>query len=129
MRQGAKIALALSTAAPLMTGCGESDASPALVEGVTVDVVARDNVFEPEDIQVAAGTKVRFVNDGRNDHNVIPVDSSRAAVRVDTQYFAPGDEATRHLTHPGVYAYYCTIHGTATAGMTGTITVTWGTEE
>ena len=129
MRQGATIALALSIGAPVLTGCGETEASPALVEGVTVDVVARDNVFEPEEIQVAAGTKVHFVNDGRNDHNVIPVDGSRAAVRVDTQYFEPGDEATRHLTHPGVYAYYCTIHGTATAGMTGTVTVTWGTEE
>ena len=25
---------------------------------------------------------------------------------------------------PGTYAYFCTIHGTATAGMIGTIVVT-----
>ena len=37
--------------------------------------------------------------------------------------FAPGATYTHVFTKPGVYAYYCSIHGSAQAGMTGTITV------
>ena len=38
--------------------------------------------------------------------------------------FKPGSEGTPvRFTEPGTYGYYCSIHGTANAGMIGSITV------
>lgn len=95
-----------------------------LVSGVTVEVEARDNTFEPESTTVAAGAEVRFVNVGRNDHNVIPVSDDQDELLVETDDLAPGAKATVRLTEPGTYPYYCSIHGIAKAGMIGTIEVT-----
>ena len=108
-------------------GCGETAEPVTLVDDATVNITAKDNVFLPEEVEVAAGTEVVFDNVGRNEHNVIPVDDDQAAVRVDTEDLEPGAQATRRLTELGTYRYYCSIHGTETAGMVGTITVTRGT--
>jgi plastocyanin len=113
------VALALSVG-----GCGGGGDDVELVRGVTVDVEARDNTFVPEETTVAAGTSVRFVNVGRNDHNVIPVSDDQDELLVETDDLAPEAEATVRLTEPGTYRYYCSIHGTKTAGMIGTIEVT-----
>ena len=43
---------------------------------------------------------------------------------VDIAEFAPGDVYQHVFTTPRTYAYYCTLHGTATAGMVGTVVVT-----
>jgi plastocyanin len=111
----------------LVAACGDTGSGEVeLVEGVTVDVAARDNVFEPETVEVAPGTEIQFTNDGRNDHNVTAVDDDQAIIDVSTSDLGPGDRATRRLTEPGTYHYYCTIHGTETAGMIGTIVVTEG---
>jgi len=100
--------------------CGSD--SPTLVEGVEVEIAAVDNVFDPETTEVEAGTVVRFINLGRNDHNVIPEDSD-ADWKVVTDDFGPGDTATYRFTEPGTYRYYCAIHGTIDTGMPGSITV------
>jgi plastocyanin len=110
----------------VLSGCGETGEPLELVEGVRVDVVAVDNEFEPTELEVAAGTEVQFVNQGRNEHNVIPIGEERDAIRVDTEDLEPDDTAVRRLRRPGIYEYYCSIHGTPTAGMIGTITVTRG---
>lgn len=97
-----------------------------LVEGVTVEVIALDNVFEPTAVEVAAGTEVTFTNDGRNDHNVLPVEEGD--FRLDVADFLPGEVGTFRFTEPGTYPYYCSIHGNAEKGMIGTIVVTEGSE-
>lgn len=110
----------------LTSACGGSDDSDAsavsLVEGVQERVSAIDNTFRPGAITVAAGTEVRFTNDGRNEHNVLPVEGDGWGVQVED--FAPGDEYVHRFTEPGTYAYYCSLHGTKDKGMVGTVEVT-----
>ena len=90
--------------------------------GETVDVVALDNTFRPERVEVVAGTTVRWENRGRNDHDVVPADDT-VAWGVDASGFAAGDEYTRLFDTPGEYPYFCSIHGTKDAGMIGTVVV------
>ena len=76
----------------------------------------------PRPRQVAAGTEVTFVNDGQNDHNVVPEDEG-ADWAIDGDDFHPGDEQSFTFDDPGVYRYYCSIHGTIDAGMPGVLVV------
>ena len=92
---------------------------------VTESVLALDNNYIPQMLEIAAGTEVLWENNGRNVHDIIPADDPSAitwgAVQAD---FAPTDTYSYVFTKPGTYTYYCTIHGTATAAMFGTIIVT-----
>lgn len=109
------------------TACGGDDDAPVeLVEGVVAEVRVVDNTYEPDDLEVAAGTEVRFVNRGRNEHDVIPVDADQEELTVTLQELPPGESVSRRLTVPGTFDFYCSIHGTETAGMIGSITVTEG---
>lgn len=108
---------------------------PATGESVTVDVL--DNSYRPLVLEIAAGTEVVFDNRGRNDHNLLPdsvsgdaqlrellaTDSSAAAWGVASTDFVPEAIYTHVFTTPGVFTYYCSIHGVPGAGMFGTITV------
>lgn len=91
--------------------------------GEEVEIQAVDNTFRPEEIEIAAGTAVRWENGGRNDHNIVPVDDT-ADWGVAVADFAPGDVYERVFVTPGEYPYYCSLHGTADFGMIGTIVVT-----
>lgn len=93
--------------------------------GVVADVLALDNNFVPAALTVEAGTEVLFTNNGRNDHNIVPPDDPTVSEWgvLDTE-FIPESTYSHVFTRPGTYAYVCTIHGTATAGMFGTIVVT-----
>jgi plastocyanin len=113
-------ALAAVTAV-LLVACGDDGGETVLVENEEIRVLAIDNTFDPEDAVVAAGTTVRWVNNGRNDHNVLSADG--AEWDVPTEDFVPGDEAEYRFTEPGEYRYYCSIHGTIDVGMIGTLTV------
>ena len=110
--------------AGLSAGCGGHASDVELVRGVTVEIDARDNTFDPEDTEVAAGTRIRFANVGRNEHNVIPSLDDQSELLVETDDLGPDAEAVVRLTEPGTYRYYCSIHGTAEAGMIGTVEVT-----
>ena len=114
------VAAVVSSAAA--AACGGSDEPVALVEGVEAEVSALDNTFRPGTLEVAPGTVVVWTNDGRNDHNVLPVEGDDWGAEVDD--FAPDDEYRRRFTEPGTYDYYCSLHGTTTKGMVGTIVVT-----
>jgi plastocyanin len=85
-------------------------------------VAALDNTFRPENIEVPAGTEVVWTNRGRNEHNVLPVEGDDWGVEVDA--FQPGDTYSRTFDEPGVYRYYCSLHGTEDAGMIGALVVT-----
>jgi plastocyanin len=102
----------------------ESGADDAVdANGTVVDVIARDNSFLPEEIEISAGTEIRWENRGRNDHNVLPADEA-SGWGVDAEGFAPGDVYSEVFATPGTYPYYCSLHGTSDFGMIGTIVVT-----
>ena len=116
----------------LGSGCGGDDDAGgektpvSLVEGVTVEVRVLDNRYVPGQVTVKPGTQVVFVNDGRNDHNVTPAEDPAGGgfdYTIKTEDLLVGKKATRRFTEPGTFVFYCTIHGTAKAGMTGKVIV------
>ena len=125
--------LVMVAAGSMAVACGSDGEEPEgagpeappdaeLLEGDSVEIVAVDNAFDPEAAQVAAGTEVTWVNRGVNDHNVVPEDGD-ADWAVDADDFGPDGEASFTFDEPGVYRYYCSIHGTLTAGMPGVLVV------
>ena len=57
-----------------------------------------------------------------NEHDVLPADAGEEW-GVEKPAFDPGDTYGHVFTTPGTFAYYCSIHGTAKAGMIGTVVV------
>ena len=88
-----------------------------------VDVAVVDNTFDPAYVTVSPGTKVTWKNDGRNDHNLVPVDKG-SFEGIDRDEFGPGKVHSASFDDPGDYAYYCSIHGTKNLnGQSGVIRV------
>lgn len=87
-----------------------------------ITITVKDNTFSPQYVTVSPGTKITFDNKGRNPHNVIPVEKDEFD-KIPTDALQPGDQATIVIDDVGLDAYYCSLHGTATAGMTGRIQV------
>ncbi len=89
----------------------------------TVEISVLDNTFEPAYFEVKPGTKVVFSNDGRNEHNVFPVEDGRFDP-IATEDFAPGKVGQITVQGSGDIAYYCTIHGTKKLnGQSGVIRI------
>jgi plastocyanin len=103
------------------TAGGEVPDDVVVIEGTEAQVSALDNSFRAENIEVRPGTTVVWTNNGRNEHDVLPARGSGWGVEVED--FQPGDVHSRTFDEPGVYHYYCSIHGTADAGMIGTVVV------
>jgi plastocyanin len=87
----------------------------------TVAVSSVDNNFRPQNITVTLGSTVVWTNDGRAEHNIVP--SGSTPFEVDKKAFAPGSSYIWEATELGTFPYFCSIHGTATAGMYGSVTV------
>lgn len=122
MKHAPHATVALAVAAAIMTSCSSDDESVTLVDGVVAQVDVVDNSFRPESIEVAAGTEIEWTNLGRSTHDVLPVEGD--AWGAPSEAFEP-DAVYRHrFTEPGTYAYYCSLHGTTTKGMVGSIVVT-----
>jgi len=104
-------------------------------ESVTIQVL--DNSFRPADWKVSAGTEVVFENRGRNDHNILPPtveNDAELAVflgdgsdptrwGVSSADLPPGSAYRVILGVAGTYDFYCSIHGSSSGGMIGSITV------
>ena len=84
---------------------------------VTIDVV--DNNFEPAYVTVRAGTRVTFLNRGRNRHNVLSVDDGFTS----SGFLSQDDSWKVTFKDVGDFPLYCSLHGTPTSGMTGGIRV------
>jgi len=86
--------------------------------GATV-VNVNDDSFSPGTQNVAVGATVEWDWKGSTGHNVTWVTNSgtgNSATQSSGSY-------SRTFDAPGTYDYYCTIHGTPTSGMRGTIVV------
>jgi plastocyanin len=92
--------------------------------GKVVEIEAVDNVFKAETIEIEPGTEVRWVNKGRNAHDVTPTEADLGDWGIKLADFEPGVTYSHVFTEPGESPYYCTAHGTKTRGMIGKIVVT-----
>jgi plastocyanin/uncharacterized membrane protein YozB (DUF420 family) len=102
--------------AQVVTG-GTSDKSVAPLTETTI--VVRNFAFEPKEVTVVAGSTIVWKNEtGR--HTAVADDNN-----FESTVMAPGDEFRRTFSQPGVYPYYCSLHGSAGGkDMAGVITVT-----
>jgi plastocyanin len=88
---------------------------PARVGSVPSDSVEiRDSKYAPEDLLVAQGTTVRWVNQDEETHTVTSTTEAFKSGGLNL-----GDEYTHTFTTPGVYSYTCALH----EFMHGTIVV------
>ena len=93
--------------------------------GATVQVLTDGgNRFLPEDVTIVVGQSVTWVwPAGGLAHNVSP-DDDTTPVRSGNPVIGP-EEYVYTFATPGVYRYFCEVHGgTGGAGMSGTVTVT-----
>lgn len=105
--------LALLLAALVLAGCSEDTSGPS---GDAVAV--NDNTFAPSALTVTPGTTVTWTWNGGNPHNVTWAGGTPAASATQST-----GTYERTFDAAGEYVYYCSLHGTSTTGMRGTITV------
>ncbi|MBI2404446.1 MAG: hypothetical protein HYV20_17245 [Gemmatimonadetes bacterium] len=106
-------ALLLAAVAFAVLSCGDSTAP----NEETVQV--KDDFFNPISASIQAGGTVTWQWGGSNQHNVTWVTqsgTSNSPTQVTGTY-------TRNFSGAGTYDYYCTIHGTPTSGMRGSVAV------
>jgi plastocyanin len=131
-RTAGRLAVLLLAVPLVLAGCGDDEPAPVdtgagktFVDGTGRDevvVAVRDNAFVAPYLTVSAGTTITFENRGRNQHDVVPSEEG-AFAEVPTDELQPGTSADVSFEEPGTYPYYCSLHGTKTAGMVGTIRV------
>jgi plastocyanin len=106
---------------PVTARAPEATAPPVESTGVIVPVIALDNTFRPQVIEIDVGDEVLWENRGLNEHNALSVEGEEWGVEVEA--FQPGDIYAHVFTEPGEYRYYCSIHGNEDIGMIGTVIV------
>jgi plastocyanin len=109
--------LAVSAIAALACGGDDGGQGPGGGGGEDDQVSVRNNSFSPATLGVDAGSTVFWVwASGGTLHNVTFDDDVASGNLGDGTF-------ERTFSEPGTYPYHCTIHGSATAGMRGTVTV------
>ena len=84
----------------------------------TADVSVQDDFFDDDYVVVAAGGTVTWTWAGSNPHDVTWASGGFP----DSPTQVAGTHSVTFNT-PGTYVYYCTVHGSSTSGMRGTIVV------
>jgi plastocyanin len=74
-----------------------------------------DNKYDPPQLEVPAGTTVRWTNRGAEDHDVGSMDLKTIL----SPTLKPGASFETTLTQPGTIPYFCSFHD----DMAGTIVV------
>lgn len=116
-----RVALALAV---LVGAAGWAGGASAQEEGegeeyAEVTVTIRDNTFSPRHVTIDPGTVVEWVNEGRNDHNVLPDEGDEFESRT----IEPDERYEHRFDEPGTYEYYCSFHGAPGRGQRGTVVV------
>ncbi|WP_111414469.1 cupredoxin domain-containing protein [Billgrantia lactosivorans] len=99
MAKASKTSLGAALAALLLSGAAGADND-------VVEVEMRDYGFHPAELEVEAGTTVRWVNtEKRTSHDVYFVDEERGSQRL-----FPAEHWERTFDEPGTYPYRCRPH-------------------
>ena len=85
-----------------------------IVLAATLNVAIRDFSYTPKVLTVRAGDTVHFVNRDSEAHTV-----TVQGGKIDSGGLDTGDAWSYRFTHPGKYAYFCSLH----PYMRGTIVV------
>jgi plastocyanin len=111
------LVVAIATAGVAIAPSSASARVASVDRVVTIEI--RDNFFAPSTLNVAPGTTVRWVNVGRNTHNVTPATGTAYG----SANLTPGKTYVHTFASAGTFAYYCTLHGTPTSGQHAALAV------
>ncbi len=116
-------ALAAVAAVLLLAGCSEGEEPDG-----RVGIGMQDNFFTRDVTRIEVGDTVRWSLTGDTVHNAVAVDGSWSTGEANGQDFLavqePGARIDMVFDEPGVYEYYCTLHGTAEGeGMAAVLVV------
>jgi plastocyanin len=82
---------------------GLSLISPSAWADQTIEI--KDHLFAPENVTVAVGTKVTWINHDQDPHTVVDRSKKFNSGAMDTN-----DSFSYTFTEPGTYKYFCTLH-------------------
>jgi plastocyanin len=85
----------------------------------TSTLILKDNVFDPAELSVAAGSELTLKNEGSNLHN-FSIDGQD--VDKDVNAGETEQEDVLEGLQPGTYTFFCKYH--RSLGMEGTLTIT-----
>lgn len=104
----------------LLAGCGAK--APPSPSGPTVEM--KNLQFMPENVTVAKGTSVSWINRDTTFHTV----TSDEGTELDSPNVQPGQTFKHTFNAPGTYTYHCKPHAGVQdgnyTGMVGTVVVT-----
>lgn len=105
----------LVLAAFLLGACGDddSDAGDASADVPTVTVTMEQSRFDPDPVEITAGSEVTFENLDAFAHTVTSAESSEAAF--DSGELGQDETFTQVFDEAGTFAYFCEIHPTMRA--------------
>lgn len=75
--------------------------------------------FTPDNVQISAGTTVRWINDGNVAHTITPDAAGQAGAWASTNITTAGQTFEHTFNTSGTYNYHCNVH----AGMSAVIRV------
>jgi plastocyanin len=118
----AVLALIAVVAAGCASGGGDRTSDSG---GPKVTILGKDNVYDPETVEIKAGTEYEFIlkNEGAGAHNaVIEAKAKTGQDFASDPTLNPGDESRWRvkIDQPGAYNIQCTLH----PEMKGTLNVT-----
>lgn len=106
------------TAAPAEPTPEPTEAAPAGPSTFNLDMI--DFSYSVLNLEVPVGSTITWTNAGDAEHSATADDGSW-----DTGLIGPGEQASITFDTPGVYTYYCILHGAPGGiGMSAVITVT-----
>ena len=111
--------LAFPLVAAVPAGAGGGGGGPCTTVSKTNHLTIRDFCFDGVAHLATAGSTITVVNEGQTAHNLIAVEANFGV-----KGLAPGERYDFQIDRPGVYQYYCGLHGNAAGvGMAGVLVV------
>jgi plastocyanin len=111
--------LVLPVVAVLPAGAGGGRGGLCTTVSTTNELTMRDFCFDGVAHVTTAGSTITVTNQGQTAHNLVAVEGGFRVEQLN-----PGERSELEVDRPGVYQYYCTLHGSAAgAGMAGVLVV------